>query len=177
MYNSVYRGIDPIMDDLIRTIQDQQAEIAVLKMNGSAISMVHPYMTKPLADWRGMDFYDFFTSEHVRHYGESPLVVFRDERYVGARITAFLLTKGCTPELYRDFVLYLVYDDPWVQNGALPDVQHLFNRKVFNLFLMRKQQGRVPARSGGASVRKRVNYDDPEIAQILDARADRMRNH
>jgi len=166
----VYIGVDPLIEDLIITIIELRERLDELE---AALDKRAAAVPEDLNKWTGADFYNYFIREHEAKYGEPPVTEFRNDSYPKGRITGMLQSKDIDRGMYQAFIRYLIHDDPWVQNGTLPDARHLYNPKVFGLFVMRVRKGEVRPRGGRGAIVSDVPAMDAETIAMLKARAAR----
>ncbi len=166
----VYIGIDPLIEDLILTIIGLRDRVNELE---SVVEKRETTAPDDLNKWTGADFYNYYIHEHEVKYGEPPITEFRNDSYPKSRITGMLKSKDIDRPMYKAFIQYLIHDDPWVQNGTLPDARHLYNPKVFGLFVMRVRRGEVRPRAGQRAVVPDAPAMDADTIAMLKARAAR----
>ena len=142
----VYRGIDPFIEGLVRTVIELRSEIAELNSR----LRVHELgdggdIEVDVEKWRGREFLDCFRNHYQESFDEYPPQPHVSERFTCGKITHFIDNHGINKRTYYEYVLYLIYDDPWNEHNP-PQVERMWNYKMFDLYLKRVREGTAAKR-------------------------------
>ena len=139
MMRSWYKGVDPIIVDLVETVEKLQQKITDLeaqviitrsptKNGGNAIR---------LDRWKGVDYVRLFHRLYQDRYGLPYPLEYRSQSYPGSLISNFMVGNDINPSVFYSYVFYLFDEDAWALSGVRPDLKRLWNIRMFKLYLKR----------------------------------------
>ena len=166
-----YAGIDPLVIDLVQRVIDLEERCTELEgqrpqaLEKSNTSDGIPDVEK----WTGKEFVELFLSLYQAQYGQDYECEFLHINFPKGKVTVFLNQHDTAKYLYYEYVQWLIHEDPWVQNGALPQMGRMWNNNMYNIFLSKRRHGIKPSetRNLDGTFQVVVGDESPELQEAL----------
>lgn len=136
-----YLGVDPLVEDLVRTVIELSDENAALRAQIEK-SENEEVEASPIENWKGVDFLELFMRLWEQSYGEELHFPYRNRGWVAGKITTFIDREaGINKEIYRKYIEYLIFEDRLTLSGRQPEIKDLWHPKMFKIFLSKLNRG------------------------------------